>query len=288
MRRNSLHENAPFGRITHERRVFRFRFLRFPYFLPQVADDGKLQPLILLGEGGHAVALHDRVGIFDSVAESAGGRIDNDLSVRHTEVAQEDVELFGKIDVDRAVGRQGMFIGNGAGADLLVIFHNNGADDEIHPVARLGDFTEQLGILLGTAAAVDDYRNIHRRCDLFGRFRCLIARGIQTVGIGADQLQGNHIGAIDPRRLLGPGNGIADDIPVRFQRGLRPVIGRRIVHLDGDAGGMGHFPLEEMKRIRGLPPHRDRVGSFSQHNFLDLSRIGRFWDCKCHEFYLLN
>ena len=46
-------------------------FLGLPDLAAQVADEGHLQLLVLLGHGGQTDPLHDRVGVFDAVTQGA-------------------------------------------------------------------------------------------------------------------------------------------------------------------------------------------------------------------------
>ena len=175
-----------------------------------------------------------------------------------------------------------MFIGDGARARLLVVAFYHRSEDELHPVAGLGDFAKQVGVLFRVPASIDDDGHIHGGCDLFGRFRRLLGRSIESVGVGAHELEGDQFGPVNVDGLLRPGHGIRDDILVWFQCGIRPVFRRRVVNLDGNARGVRHLPLEKMKGVGSLAPHRQGLGPFAQRYFSDLSRIGRFRYCKCH------
>ena len=58
---DGLHQDAPLGLVAQLRRlvVGLLALLHFPHFLPDVVEDGGLQLVVFLGEGGHAVPFDD-------------------------------------------------------------------------------------------------------------------------------------------------------------------------------------------------------------------------------------
>ena len=78
---DGFHEDAPLGLVAQVRRfcVTQFALLHLPHFLPHVVDDGELQLVVFLGQGGHAVPLHDGVAVLQAVAQAAGGGIHQDV-----------------------------------------------------------------------------------------------------------------------------------------------------------------------------------------------------------------
>ena len=66
-------------------------------------------------EGGEPDALHHRVGVLEAVAEAAGERVDEHAVEVDARVGEQDVELLGDVDVDRALGDHGVAVGHGGG-----------------------------------------------------------------------------------------------------------------------------------------------------------------------------
>ncbi len=99
---DGFHQNAAFFRIAQDRRFLGglFGFFALPDLVAQVVDDGQLEFIISLGHGRHAKPFHNRIGIFQPVAQPTGGGIDDDLLRIHSQVFQQDVDLLGKVDVD--------------------------------------------------------------------------------------------------------------------------------------------------------------------------------------------
>src|SRR3989304_7499092 len=118
---NRLHDNSPFCSISHKRRGLHLGLFRFPDLFSQIANDGKLQSFILLRKSSHTVAFHDGVGILNTVAQTSCGGINDKLSIGNAEIAQQDIELFSKVNVYRTIGCHGMLVSNGPGSYLLVI-----------------------------------------------------------------------------------------------------------------------------------------------------------------------
>ena len=81
--RDRFHEHGPLLLVAELRvvRLLRLGLFGLPYLVREVADDGRLELHVLLGEGGHAVPLDHRVGVFEAVAQAAGRGIDEELLV---------------------------------------------------------------------------------------------------------------------------------------------------------------------------------------------------------------
>ena len=60
--------------------------------------------VIILGQGSLTYPFHNRKGIFEPVTESTGCGINNYFVKGNTQVIEQNIELLGQIDVNRAVG----------------------------------------------------------------------------------------------------------------------------------------------------------------------------------------
>ena len=93
-----------------------FGFLGFPGLLADIADQRKLQFVIGLSQSRHFQSFHNRITIFDTVADAANRRIHNQLAIRNTQITHQDIQLLGQIDIDRAGSNHGMMVTNGGSA----------------------------------------------------------------------------------------------------------------------------------------------------------------------------
>ncbi len=141
--------------------VYRFLGLfALPDLVGQVVDDRQLQFVVSLVEGGHAKTLHNGVAVFQSIAQPAGGGIDKDPIGGHSEVLQQDIDLFGEVDVDRRRRNDRVTITHGRGTDTLVVLVLNRSEDKRFVLAGFGDFFQDLLVLLNIRASPDDQRHI--------------------------------------------------------------------------------------------------------------------------------
>ena len=139
-RGDRFHQDSPVPGVAQLGVVRGLGFLGFPGFDPDVIDQGKLEFFVFLNEGGHPVALHHRIGIFEAVAQAAGGGIHQGLIFRNAQVGKEDVELLGQVDINRGGGQDPVGEADGAGPDLLIGFFLDRTQNQVLPPAFLRDF----------------------------------------------------------------------------------------------------------------------------------------------------
>ncbi len=283
-RGGGLHEHAAHGAVAQLGSVLvgKLGFLGLPDLVAHIINDGQHQLVVLLDQGGHADALHDRVGVLHAVAQTAGGGVDDDALQGHAQVAKQDVELLGQVHVDGAAGDDGLVVGQGGGAHGLVVVLVHRAQEQVLALEVLGDALQGLGILVGVGAAPDDDRHLHRGQHLAHGLGGLLGGRVVGVGVGGLQLDHDGLGPELLHALLGPGAGVAGHVGHGVQTGGGPVFGHHVPHLHGQHGAAGHLPLEGVEWVAVLAAHLERLVALAQGDLKDFAGVGYFRYCKGH------
>ncbi len=286
---DGFHQDAAAFRVAQSGGFFRFQFgfLGFPDFKPEVVDDRILEFVIALVHGGHSQALHDGITVFHTVPEAAGGRVDNHTVHGHSQVFQEDVDLFGNIDVNGRRRDNGMAETHGRRADTLVVLVLYGAQDQVLALAVFGDFFKDVFILFGACGSPHDHRYVYGGQNLLDRRGSVRRARILVIGIRASELKRDHFRAVRFNAFFRPGRRIADDILKRLDGRFRPVFRLHVPDFHGDFGLVGHFTFELVKRVACLAADSDSFVTLSQLNIPHSSGIRFFEKFKSQCLYLL-
>ncbi len=270
-RRDGLHHDGPALGITETGILLQrlLGLLALPYVEGDVVDKGQLQLVVAEGHGRQLDPLHDRIAVFQAVAQAACGGIDDDLVQGQAQILQQDVDLLGQIDVDGGGGHRGVAVAHDRGADALVGHVLDGTDDEVLSGAVLRDLPQHLGILVRIRRAPDDQGDIDGLVDLLHLGHRVRGADVVLVGIGAPQVETDEVRPVFLDALLGPGRGIANDVLEGLPGRLGPILGVHVPDLHGDLGLVGHLALELVKGQTGLPADLDRVVPFAQLDLLD-------------------
>ena len=131
--RDGFHKNSAFFRITQYGRFISglLGFLALPDFVAQVVDDRKLQLVVALSQSRHAEAFHNGIRIFQAVAQTACGGVDDDFIHRQSQVFKQNIDLLGKVNVNGRVGYNAMAVPHGSRADTLVVFVFHRSEDQL-------------------------------------------------------------------------------------------------------------------------------------------------------------
>ena len=119
-------------------------------------------------------------------------------------------------------------------ADRLVVLLDGRADDDVLALRRLGDRLEHLGVLLDVARAVDDQRHADRVRDRLDRRDRVRDAAVGAVRVRARELQADQVRAERALALLRPRDRVGPDVAEHALELVRPVGGRRVVHLHRD------------------------------------------------------
>ena len=288
---DGFHEDAPLGLVAQLRRFFirLFALFHLPHFLTDIVDDGELQLVVFLGQSRHAVPLHDGVAVFQAVTQAAGGGINQDVGVFDPQLAQQDVQLFGQVDVDGGVGDDRVAIGQGRGADLLVVLVLDRADDDGFVAAGFRHRGQHFGILFDVAGAEDDEGHVDGRGHLLGRSGGRLGGGVVPVGVGAVQDQGDGVGPKFLDAFLGPGHRVFGHV---FDGGIGrggPLFARvPVPHFHGNPGLVGHGPFKDIEGVGGLASQGNGFIAFADGYGFDRTRVNLFGNLEGQGSSLLN
>ena len=182
-----FHQNSALFRIAESGCVgnFQFGLFAFPNFVAKVVDQGQLQFVISLGQGRHADTFHHRIGILQTVSQTASGGIDDDFIGGNTEVLQQDIALFSQVNVDGRRSNDCMSETHRCRADSFVVFVFHRTQNQVFTLTLFGNFLEHLFIFFHIGRAPYDQWYINGCQNLFYSGDRFICAGVFTVGIGA-------------------------------------------------------------------------------------------------------
>ena len=281
---NGLHQDTPSFRIAKKRGIFDLLpgLLAFPDLIAEVVDHRVLEFIVSLRHGGQSQPFHNRIGIFQSVAETACGRVNNDPVHGHTQVFKKNVDLFCQVDIDGGGGDNGMPVSHCRCADSFVVLFLYRPYNKVFPLTGLCDRLENDLVFCRICASPDYQRYRDGPQNLFdcggGRFRT----SILIVGINAFQLQNDCLCAELGNTFFRPGSRICKHILELHCHRFRPVLGNDIPNFHCNDRLIRHVTFEGIERVTGFATDFDGRSSLSNGNFLDAARIGFLLHFKSH------
>ena len=160
--------------------------------------------LVFLGQSSHSDPFHHGIGVLESVTQSAGRWINDDLVAGHTQVSKKDIELFRQVHINGRGRDNDLAIGQSTGADTFMIALLHRRHGKIFALAEFPDLLEDFFILLVVGRSPGHDRNIHGVHHLFNHRGGFVGPSIQAVGVRAFELDHDEVGPVLVNALLGP------------------------------------------------------------------------------------